>query len=75
MPGYQDSQPDGPEPQPWQQPQFGHGFYEPSKDELLRKAPGEYSAERQHFHRLMADNYSSNKVWWERLMQWLKEHA
>jgi len=76
MPGYEDGQPDGPEPQPWQQqpmpPQqdvWPHGYVEPSKRTLL-DPDGE--RKRKHWHRLLADNVAPHDLWWVRLMRFLK---
>ena len=71
---YQDSQSNGPEDDTWKtkapaatrQP---HGYFEPSKWSLLSS----YEARRQqHWHRLMADNVATHRVWWQRLMRFLK---
>lgn len=73
MSPWEDGQPNGPEPEPWQtskseRPQ-PHGYFEPSKWSLLS---GTTKAEREHWHRLLADNVASHDLWWARLMRFLK---
>lgn len=74
--GYQDSQPDGPEPEPWMFPKEAplapHGFFEPSKWELLG---GTYRARERQWKHLLADMDSSDKIWWGRLMRFLARRS
>jgi hypothetical protein len=74
---WDDSQPDGPEPQPWQQqppagvPKQPHGYFEPSLWSLI---DFEEARRRKHWQRLLADNVTAHDVWWKRLMDFLKRN-
>lgn len=73
MPGYQDSQPDGPEADDWQTPRGvdrqPHGFVEPSKHALL---DGDARRRQRVWRRLLDDSTVSHEVWWARLMRVLR---
>ncbi len=77
---WDDSQPDGPEPQPWKKQPLPpkqdlnpngspHGYYEPSKDSLLKSSA---LLRQKHWHMLLADSVAPHEVWWKRLMAFLK---
>lgn len=73
--GYEDSQPDGPEPEPWISNPVTprpHGFVEPSKWELLG---GTYRARERQWKHLLADMEPSNTVWWGRLMRFMSRRT
>ncbi len=76
---WDDSQPDGPEPEPWKkQPQpprqdvtpsgQPHGYFEPSKYSLL---DSDALRRQKHYHRLLADSMTPHPLWWKRLMAFL----
>jgi len=73
MDGYQDGQPDGAEPDDWQKRPLDvgpkpHGFFEPSKNNLLDR---DYVRRSRSWRRLLDDPSVSNDVWWARLMRFL----